>query len=243
MASKFNDTARVWTKGVPTDAGWAPVGPPTITISDADRNALRMAGLESINERNAALTIGLTELTRRLDADRPGLMQRYQRETENLADDSRGLFDWLVAFSPSMRTAASILGNEHTYDLFRSGNLFVKALPNETRGVETTLQPGDVGPILDAKGLWGGNPFNPNGKLGDVIFSAMDQAGFRGRFDATLKISETGVVAIETTGSRRIQNALQSALGAKMTAAIRASGREVPAGGLVVTWLEGVANA
>ena len=94
--------------------------------------------------------------------------------------------------------------------------------------------------MLDAKGLWGGVPFDTKSKAADLIFGAMDRAGFKGSFDATLKIGDDGKVQVQATAPA-VQGPLQAAFGAKMTAALR--GQSIPAGGLTVPWLEGVANA
>ncbi len=118
----------------------------------------------------------------------------------------------------------------------------VKTLLGVGGGDTATLQPGEVAPILDAKNLWGGVPFDPNGAVGNAIFGAMDKVGFKGSFDATLQIDEKGNVRINAT-QPTVQAALQAYFGSRMSQAIKASKRELPTGGLTVPWLEGVRNA
>lgn len=109
-----------------------------------------------------------------------------------------------------------------------------------------SITPDQVAPILDKAGLWGGQPFNPNGKAADVIFGAMDKAGFQGKFDASIEIdSKLGVkVLVQSTNPKtaQLQAVLQSSFGPKMSQALRAAKAPPPAGPLTVGWLSGVAN-
>lgn len=118
----------------------------------------------------------------------------------------------------------------------------VKSLLRISGGEPTaTLQPGEVAPILDKKNLWGGSPFDPQGKVADVIFGAMDKAGFKGSFDAKIIVDEKYNVKVDAT-QPAVAKALQSYFGPKMSQALKAAKREIPAGGLTVPWLEGIRN-
>ncbi len=110
----------------------------------------------------------------------------------------------------------------------------------------TSLTPNQVAPILDKNNLWGGVPFNTNGKVADVIFGAMDKVGFKGKFDASLIIDPKYGVKIVLEGSNpkmpQLQSMLQSYFAAKMAQSLKQSKVPPPDGELTVGWLSDVAN-
>ena len=104
-----------------------------------------------------------------------------------------------------------------------------------------SAQPADIQKALDNAGLWGGSPFDLQGKVANKIFGILDNINYEGKFSASLMVSPSGGVEIKLTAGDNpmLKKDLQFTFGPKMTSVLR-SKKILPAEVMEVKWLEGV---
>ena len=100
-------------------------------------------------------------------------------------------------------------------------------------------QTGDFREILNKAGLWGGMPFDLNGKVADAIFKILDKHSYQGKIGASITIDNNLNVTVSVSPTNdAIQKDMQATFGTRMSAALKKAKTPPPANGSeTLEWL------